>query len=145
MTDNFSKSIDEFIRKNSKYDYYFDDRLDHKPKSVNCYDEICPGSHERGEKIRLLLGTKVKAGEDFIKDWSALIHELHDLMRDEHMAMTDCTEMEANYWLDAFVDFNHVKHQVIDGELYLSPDPVIGYKYGDENAAENIDKSTKKS
>lgn len=127
---NKDKLLEAIVKR--EYGFYYDDRT---PKfsrpEVNCSDEICPGSHDRTQKIRSLINKKIKADENFYPKWCDTIRELHDLMRDEHMSLTDCSEAEANQWLDAFVDFNHLKKHVIDKDTYYSVDPVIGYKYGD--------------
>ena len=87
--------------------------------------------HDRTSRIHELLHKKVEVGsKNFTLQWSEIISELQELMKEEHMALTGCSEREANRFLDFFVDFNHVRqHQDLEGKLYLSVDPVIGPKY----------------
>jgi len=132
---NDSKGIsEEIIRKLSSngYRYYYDDKTpSFKPKSVNCYDEVCHGSNERKSKINALMHEKVLIGSpDFMDKWSSIVFKMHNLMKEEFMALAGCSEREADYWIEANVDFNHVKeHIATDGKRYLSVDPKIGNKY----------------
>ena len=135
------KKIHEILEKKSKYGYYFDDRYatgtpPRCGKSVfqqglNCSDEICPGSNERISKINALMHEKVLIGSpDFMDKWSSIVFKMHNLMKEEFMALAGCSEREADYWIEANVDFNHVKeHVATDGKRYLSVDPKIGNKY----------------
>lgn len=135
------KKIHEILEKKSKYGYYFDDRYatgtpPRCGKSVfqqglNCSDEICPGSNERKSKINALMHEKVLIGSpDFMDKWSSIVFKMHNLMKEEFMALAGCSEREADYWIEANVDFNHVKeHVATDGKQYLSVDPKIGNKY----------------
>jgi len=135
------KKIHEILEKKSKYDYYFDDRYATGipprcgktvfQQGLNCSDEICPGSNERKSKINALMHEKVLIGSpDFMDKWSSIVFKMHNLMKEEFMALAGCSEREADYWIEANVDFNHVKeHVATDGKRYLSVDPKIGNKY----------------
>ena len=138
------KMIHEILEKSkerSKYGYYYDDRYatgmpPRCGKSVfqqglNCSDEVVPGSNERASKMRQLTHEKVLVGSpDFMDKWSSIVFKLHNLMKEEYMALTGCSEREADYWVEVNVDFNHVKEHVgTDGKTYLSVDPKIGNKY----------------
>ena len=100
-------------------------------QGVNCSDEVAPGSNERTRRIRELMHKKVEVGsKNFTLQWSEIVSEMRELMKEEHMALTGCSEREAYQFLDFFVDFNHVKqHQATDGTLYLTVDPKVGPKY----------------
>ena len=137
------KKIHEILEKSkerSKYDYYYDDRyvISMPPRcgksvfqqGLNCSDEVVPGSNERTRRIRQLMHEKVEINPQTFQEVSKIISEMHSLMKEEHMALTDCNEYEADHFLDAFVDFNHFKKYVAtDGKEYLSVDPKIGPKY----------------
>jgi len=94
-------------------------------ESLNCYDEVCPGSRDRMRKFDELRHRKVKVGDNFGMNYGKLIHEMRDIMVKEHMGIAGCSEMQAKHFVDMTFDFNHVKSHRIDGELYLSPDPVV--------------------
>lgn len=138
------KMIHEILEKSkerSKYDYYYGDRYatgmpPRCGKSVfqqglNCSDEIVPRSNERRSKINALMHEKVLLGSpDFMDKWGSIVFKMHNLMKEEFMALTGCSEREADYWVEANVNFNHVKeHVATDGKRYLSVDPKIGNKY----------------
>lgn len=138
------KMIHEMLEKSkerSKYDYYYygDRYATSMPprcgKSVfqqglNCSDEICPGSNERMSKINALMHEKVPLDSpDFMDKWGSIVFKMHNLMKEEFMALTGCSEREADYWIDVNVDFNHKEHVGTDGKRYLSVDPKIGNKY----------------
>ena len=135
------KSIDkalEYLEKHKPSDgYYFDDKTlisippaGGKTAALNCYDEIVKGSHERSMKINTLMQKKIRIGTpDFIEKYGEIIHEMHNLIQEELMLMNDWSEQKANQWIDANIDFNHVKKHTIDGQDYLSIDPKIGFKY----------------
>lgn len=139
MKEHVKKNMDLIIEMAEKahkndYSYYFDDRKPvFKPTGLNCFDEIAPGSHDRSSKIKQLMNKRITIDEHTTKNIGKIIFELHDLMKEEHMAITDCTEQEANMFLDCFVDFNHVtKHVSFDGKEYLQVHPKIGNKYQEE-------------
>ena len=99
-------------------------------QTLNCKDERVKGSFERGIKINTLMQKKIRIGTpDFMKKYAEIIHELHNLIQEELMLMNDWSEYEANMWIDAYIDFYHVKKHTIDGQDYLSVDPKIGFKY----------------
>ena len=99
-------------------------------QTLNCKDEIVKGSLERGMKINTLMNKKIRIGTpDFMEKYGEIIHEMHNLIQEELMLMNDWSEQKANQWIDANIDFNHVKKHTIDGQDYLSIDPKIGFKY----------------
>ena len=116
-----------------KYEYYFDDKKadPYKTQPLNCSDEICPGSHERTQKIRTLRNKKVRIGDqNFMREYGKIVQEMHKLFQEEFIAISDCSEHEANLWIEANINFNHVKQtEDTKGNKYLSVDPVIGNKY----------------
>ena len=125
----------------NNYDYYYDDKLTVTSmpprygksfrRSLNCSDEITPGSNKRAMKIRdIISNTKLIIGSsDFIEKYSSAIRELHKIMQEEVMGMLDCDEHQANMWIDRNVDFNHLKKHEFDCETYYTIDPIIGPKY----------------
>lgn len=127
------------IANDSNYCYSFDDVLvSGNPRQgktihqrvLNCRDEICPGSHERTSKIRQLMHKKIEIKPNAFQEVSKMVSEMHKLMKEEHMALTDCNEYQADHFLDRFVDFNHFKyHESTDGKKFISIDPKIGPKY----------------
>lgn len=138
MTKKLDKILDSML--NSNYDYYFEDNLliGTPPRcgktafqqTLNCKDEIIEGSLKRGMKINALMQKKIRIGtSDFMKKYAEIIHEMHNLIQEELMLMEDWSEQEANQWIDANIDFNHVKKHTINGQDYLSIDPKIGDKY----------------
>ena len=129
-----NKDINTYLENiKPKYEYYFDDKkadpFKHQP--LNCSEEICPGSHERRQKIQTLKKQKIRIGDpDFTKKYGEIIHELYAISKEEVMAAFKMTEMEAAYWMDRHIDFNHVQtHEDHDGNKYLSIDPVVCDKY----------------
>jgi len=136
MKEHIKKNMDLIIEMAEKahkngYSYYFDDRRPvFKPKGLNCFDEIAPGSNERASKMRQLTHEKVLVGSpDFMDKWSSIVFKLHNLMKEDLMAF-GWSERQADYWIEVNVDFNHVKKHVgTDGKTYLSVDPKIGNKY----------------
>lgn len=138
-----NSKILEMLNK-ADYGYYYDDNIItgapprcgksyFKDLRGNCSDEIVKGSHERTSRIRALMQKRILVGsENFSQQYYQIAHEIFELMRDEHMAITDCSEHEANMFLTRHVDFNHVKkHVANDGKVYLSVDSKIGPKYED--------------
>lgn len=139
------KGIDKLLKiinkHKSVYGHYYDDRIvvgilprcgkSYFSSQMNCSDEVVPGSNERASKMRQLTHEKVLVGSpDFMDKWSSIVFKLHNLMKEELMALTGCSEREADYLVEVNVDFNHVKKHVgTDGETYLSVDPKIGNKY----------------
>lgn len=126
------KQIHEFLEKKSDYGYYYDDRYvaPLKRRSLNCSDEIVPGSKKRTSRIQQLMHKKIEIKPGAFQEVSNIVSEMHNLMKEEHMALVDCDEREADHFLDTFVDFNHFKyHESADGKQYLSIDPIIGNKY----------------
>lgn len=131
MDDKNVEKVLDMISKRG-YDYYYDDKTpSFKRNRANCYDEVVPGSNERRSKINALMHEKVLIGSpDFMDRWGSIVFKMHNLMKEEHMALTGCSEREADYWVEANVNFNHVKEHVgTDGKRYLSVDPKIGNKY----------------
>jgi len=136
MKEHIKKNRDLIIEMAEKahkngYSYYSDDRRPvFKPKGLNCFDEIAPGSNERASKMRQLTHEKVLVGSpDFMDKWSSIVFKLHNLMKEDLMAF-GWSERQADYWIEVNVDFNHVKKHVgTDGKTYLSVDPKIGNKY----------------
>lgn len=101
-------------------------------RSLNCRGEICPGSHERTQKIRELLNRRIYFDDKFMENYSNIIRDLHSLMKEEHMNLTKCSEREADQWVDAFVYFHHVKPcKDKDGKDYCCIDPILGERYED--------------
>lgn len=137
MNKNIGKALDYLEKHQPSYEYYYDDKYAPsipprygKTAALNCYDEIVKGSHERSMKINALMQKKIRIGtSDFMKKYAEIIHEMHNLIQEELMLMNDWSEYEANLWIDANIDFNHVKKHTINGQDYLSVDPKIGKKY----------------
>ena len=128
---NKLKEITDLID-NKGYQYYYNDAYHFRPRmSVNCSDEICPGSNERTSKIRQLMHKKILIGSDnFGKQYGEILAEMHSLILEETMALTGLTEREARLWIEYNINFNYVKkHVTHDGEEYLSIDPKIENKY----------------
>ena len=96
---------------------------------MNCSDEICPGSHERQDKINMLLQRKVEINKDFGKEWGKLLHDFITLNVEEHIALTNCSVNQARLWVETYVDYNHVKLVENNGKKYLMLDPIIRKKY----------------
>ena len=135
-----SPDIDEalkFLEKHKPgYGYYYDDRYKPSRESIrkqlinnalNCSDEIAPGSNERTSKIRRLMHKKIEIpSENFTEEYAEIMHEIRDLVKEEYMSISGCSEREVDHFLDMNVDFNHVKkHTGMGGKVYLSVDPKI--------------------
>ena len=134
MRPDIDKALEIIEKHKPKYGYYFNDNYINpfnKHHALNCSDEIAPGSNERTSKIRRLMHKRIEIpSENFTEKYAEIVHEIRDLMKDEFMAISDCSEREADYWIEANVNFNHVKeHVATDGKRYLSVDPKIGNKY----------------
>jgi len=94
-------------------------------KSLNCHDEVCPGSRDRMRKFHELKHEKVKVDENFTKNWARLITEMGDIMVKEHMGIAGCSEVQAKHFIGRTFDFNHVKVHECDDGMYISPDPIL--------------------
>lgn len=136
---NIDKALEYLEKHKPGYGYYYDDRyaVSMPPRcgktafqELNCSDEIVPGSRKRMKRIQELKQEKIRIGStDFMEKYGEIIHEMHNLVREEIMLFDDLSEQQANLWIDANIDFNHVKKHTIDGQDYLSVDPIIGNKY----------------
>ena len=126
-----AREIAEWIDKHSDYGYYYDDRylkgaLPGGGKSLNCSDEVCPGSNRRREKMRQIAVTKLYINDDnFGEKYGRLIHQLNELLVEETMGLLDCTENEAKIWVASHIELNHVKIHKYDGEKYITIDPKV--------------------
>ena len=102
-----------------------------KRPTLNCSDEVCPGSRERGYKIRKLL--EPTPYTDFMETYSKIISEFHDLVIEEIMTLMGWSESKANQWFNHYVDVNHVEINYSDeiGD-YLIFQPILleENKYG---------------
>ena len=131
-------NVDDYLQKivKPKYDFYYDDKTPKfKHKTLNCSDEICPGSHKRTSEIRELMQMKIPLdnGPEFAEKYSHVISKMHELIKDELMTLTGCSAMEARIWIDGHVNFNHLKKHEYDGEeVYYTIDPIIKPKYGEK-------------
>lgn len=119
-------SINDYLKSiPPKYycDYGFSNNWNVSKHSVNCSDEICEGSNERINKIRLLMLPTVY--DDFTETYSRIIKEMLDLLREEFMILNDWNEHQCNLFIDEYFDFNHVELKEIDGEKFMSVKPKI--------------------
>ena len=94
--------------------------------AVNCSDEICPGSHERVRKMKALM--RPTEYDNFTETYVHTIREMHKILKEEIMAFLNCTEHEANLWIDKNIDFNHVHLSEKESHKYMQVDPIFKEK-----------------
>ena len=124
------KEIIDKISKKSYDNYYLDFKYPgpmFSRRSVNCSDEVVPGSNERRRKILSLM--KITEYTDFTETYSRIVHEMHKILLEETMLFLDCSEQQAKLWIDKYVDFNRVHLSEKNGRKYMQVDPVFMKKY----------------
>lgn len=131
MSWNLNDVIKYYLEKTTGYYGYYSDNkyinpFDDYYVGLNCYDEVCKGSHDRSMKIRELYDMKIKMGsDDFMDNLGMSIHELYDLHKEELIGLLNCSEHYANLWIDEHINFMHLKMHEIDDDEYVSIDPII--------------------
>ena len=93
---------------------------------MNCFDEVCPGSHNRSRRLQEL--TRPVEYTDFSETYSRIVHEMHDILLEEFMLLNNWSEGKAKYWINNNVDFNKVHLTEKDGRKYLQVDLSIKWK-----------------
>ena len=121
----------------TKYEPYYDNKylMSMPPRCgksifqqvLNCSDEVVPGSKKRQQKIRELMNQKIKMDENFTEKYARIVYELHQLFVEEHMSLTNSSKLKANQFIAEHLNLYHVKKYIIDGEVYLSANPIFEY------------------
>lgn len=137
------RSIDDILKEDSKYHYYYDDCLAGTPprfgKTVhqqlqraylNFFDELYPGAREDDLKMKELRLKKILIGdENFLSKYSKIVQQMQGIFARRLKAL-GFSARHANQFIDFNIDFSHVKyHRSNDGKEYLSVDPKLGNKY----------------
>lgn len=121
------------ISKNTYGNYYpktYDDLNNLRNNSLNCRDEVCPGSHERTQKIRKLLHKRIPLDETFSEKYVEIVSELSELTKEEIMGIHKCSEREAKAWVSSHIDYNNFETlTTMDDKKYVRINPKIGFKY----------------